>query len=516
MNDKKIEKLREERARLYEGGGVKRVEKQHAAGKLTARERLGLLFEPDTFQESHLFIRHRCTNFGMNGKEMPAEGAVTGFGIVEDRTVYVASQDFTVAGGSVGETHAAKIADVMKSALKTGDPFLFINDSGGARIQEGIDSLSGYGRIFYLNVLLSGVVPQISIIAGPCAGGAAYSPALTDFIIQVRGTGQMFITGPQVIREVTGEEVTAEQLGGVDTTSRISGVAHFVAENDEHAIDLARRLLSFLPSNNTEDPPYLPDLDEDEVASDESLNDIVPESTRDAYDMREIIVRLVDRGDFLEVHENFAPNLVVGLGRIMGRTVGMIANQPRVKAGALDIDSSSKGASFIRFCNAFNIPLVTLVDVPGFMPGVRQETGGIIRHGAKMLFAYAASTVPKITVVIRKAYGGSFLAMCSKDMGADRICAWPTAEIAVMGAEGAVNILYRKEIAAAEDSASERASRIEEYRTTFANPYVAASRGMIDDIIEPADTRMYITTSLEVLRSKRDMRPQKKHGLTPL
>ena len=516
MSEDKIKKLNEIRAKLYKGGGEKRVEKQHAAGKLTARERLALLYDPDTFQESYLFIQHQCTHFGMEGKEMPGEGAVTGFGAVDGRPVYAVSQDFTVAGGSVGMTHALKIQAVMDAALKTGDPFIFINDSGGARIQEGIDSLSGYGGIFYRNVLLSGVVPQISIIAGPCAGGAAYSPALTDFVIQVRGTGQMFITGPKVISEVTGEKVTAEELGGVETTSRLSGVAHFIAENDEDAIALTRRLLSFLPSNNTEDPPFLTELHEEEVAPDESLNAIIPANPREPYDMRDVILRVVDRADFLEVRANYAPNLIVGFARLEGRTVGILANQPMHKAGVLDINSSCKGSGFIRFCNTFNIPLITFVDVPGFMPGLQQEYGGIIRHGAKMLFSYAAATVPKMTVVVRKAYGGSFLAMCSKDMGADRICAWPSAEIAVMGAEGAVNILYRKEIEGAEDPKAERNRRVREYRETFSNPYVAASRGMIDDIIEPADTRVYLAASLEVLRAKRDLRPQKKHGLIPL
>ncbi len=516
MDENLIRALREKRAKLYLGGGQKRIEKQHAAGKLTARERLALFFEEDTFQESHLFIKHRCTNFDLAGKEMPGEGVVTGYGAVGDRPVYAVSQDFTVAGGSVGEAHAQKIVEVMDSALKTGDPFVFINDSGGARIQEAVDALSGYGKIFYRNVLLSGVVPQISVICGPCAGGAAYSPALTDFIIQVRGTSQMFITGPKVIKEVTGEEVTAEQLGGVDTHAQVSGVAHFIADSDEHAMQIARQLISFLPSNNTEDPPFYPEMHEEAVASDESLNAIVPESPREPYDMLQVIHRVVDGGEFLQVHEHYAKNLIVGFGRLEGRTIGVIANQPLVKAGVLDIDSSGKGASFIRFCNAFNIPLVTFVDVPGFMPGVQQEYGGIIRHGAKMLFAYASATVPKMTIVVRKAYGGAYLAMCSKDMGADRTCAWPTGEIAVMGAEGAVNVLYRKEISGAEDPKEERAKRIEEYREAFANPFNAASRGLIDDVIEPADTRLYLASALEVLRAKRELRPQKKHGLIPM
>ncbi|RMF60716.1 MAG: acyl-CoA carboxylase subunit beta [Calditrichaeota bacterium] len=516
MDREKIKQLLEKRIRLYQGGGEKRIAKHHASGKLTARERLALLFDEDTFQETHLFMKHRCTNFGMETKELPGEGVVTGHGFVDGRPVYVASQDFTVAGGSVGEATAKKIWAVMDDALKTGDPFIFINDSGGARIQEGVDALSGYGGIFYRNVELSGVVPQISIIAGPCAGGAAYSPALTDFIIQVRHKGQLYITGPQVIKEVTGEEVTPEQLGGVESHAHYSGVIHFIAENDEDAILLTKRLLSFLPSNNTEDPPFYPELHEEIVAADESLNDIVPEDPREAYDMHEIIWRVVDGGDFLEVQEHFAPNIIIGFGRLVGRTIGIVANQPAYRAGVLDIDSSDKASRFIRFCNAFNIPLVTFVDVPGFLPGVQQEYGGIIRHGAKMLFAYGAATVPKLTVIVRKAYGGAYLAMCSKDMGADRVCAWPSAEIAVMGAEGAVNVLYKKEIAEAEDPQEEKKRRIQEYCNAFANPYIAAGRGYLDDIIEPAETRAYLAAALEVLRSKRELRPQKKHGLIPL
>ena len=516
MADSKIDKLIKRREALMKGGGDKRIEKQHELGKLTARERLDLLFEEDTFREALLFMKHRCTHFGIQKKEFPGEGVVTGHGIVDSRPVYAASQDFTVAGGSVGEVTASKIAQAMDAALKTGDPFVMINDSGGARIQEGVDSLTGYGNIFYRNVLLSGVVPQISIIAGPCAGGAAYSPALTDFIIQVRHEGQLYITGPLVIKQVTGEEITAEKLGGVESHAYYSGVVHFIAEDDEDAINLTRRLLSFLPSNNTEDPPYLPELHDDEILPDESLNDIVPEDSSEPYDMHEIILRVVDQEDFLEVQEHFAPNILVGFGRLTGRTIGIIANQPMHKAGVLDIDSSDKASRFIRFCNAFNIPIVTFVDVPGFMPGVKQEYGGIIRHGAKMLFAYAAATVPKLTVVVRKAYGGAFLAMCDKSMGADTLCAWPSAEIAVMGADGAVNVLYRKEIDAAEDPDKERKKRLDEYKETFANPYFAASHGMVDEIIEPAETRAYLAAALEVLKAKRELRPQKKHGLIPL
>jgi len=515
MDKEKIEFLRREKQRLYLGGGEKRIEKQHAAGKLTARERLALLFDEDSFQESNLFIRHRCTHFGMEGKEMPGEGVVTGVGMIDERPVYAASQDFTVAGGSVGEANAQKIQQVMDNALKTGDPFVFINDSGGARIQEGVDALSGYGGIFYRNVKLSGVVPQISIIAGPCAGGAAYSPALTDFIIQVRHEGQLFITGPNVIKQVTGEVITAEELGGVDSHAYYSGVVHFVAENDQEAIHLTKRLLSFLPSNNLEDPPLYIDGD-NAIVDDDFLNTLIPEDPKKAYDMHDVIYRIVDGADFLEIQEHFAPNILVGFARLMGRTIGIVANQPKVKAGVLDIDSSDKASRFIRFCNAFNIPIVTFVDVPGFMPGLDQEFGGIIRHGAKMLFAYSAATVPKITVIIRKAYGGAFLAMCSKDMGADRLFAWPSAEIAVMGAEGAVNVLYRRELDASDTPDDLRTKLVTEYKEAFANPYIAAARGYIDDIIEPSETRAILARSLEILKSKRELRPQKKHGLIPM
>ncbi len=516
MSQSKIDQLRQRRGKLLKGGGETRIAKQHELGKLTARERLELLFEADTFQESHLFIKNRCTQFGMDGKDFPAEGVITGHGIIDNRPVYAASQDFTVGGGSVGEASAKKIQEIMDAALKTGDPFVFINDGGGARIQEGVDALSGYGGIFYRNVLLSGVVPQISIIAGPCAGGAAYSPALTDFIIQVRHEGQLYITGPLVIKQVTGEEITAEQLGGVESHAYYSGVVHFIAEDDEDAISIARRLLSFLPSNNSEDTPFLQEFYDDEILPDESLNGIVPDDPSQPYDMHEVINRIVDRGDFMEVMEHFAPNILIGFGRLTGYTVGIIANQPMYKAGVLDIDSSDKASRFIRFCNAFNIPLITLVDVPGFMPGVQQEYGGIIRHGAKMLFAYAAATVPKLTLVVRKAYGGAFLAMCAKSMGADALCAWPTAEIAVMGGEGAVNVLYRKEIAEAEDPVKERAARLQDYKDTFANPYFAASRGLVDEILEPSETRAYLASALEVLKAKRELRPQKKHGLIPM
>lgn len=509
----RVVELDKRRRTVALGGGAARIEKQHAAGKMSARERIDTLLDPESFQEQYAFAQHRCTQFGMDGKELPADGVVTGCGSIDGRLVHLASQDFTVAGGAAGEVHCDKIVEMMHSALKTGSPFIFINDSGGARIQEGIDSLAGYGRVFYHNTLLSGVVPQISLICGPCAGGATYSPALTDFIIQTR-QAQMFITGPTVIKQVTGQVVSAEELGGPEAHMRTSGVVHFVADDDVHAVEICKKLLSFLPSNNLEDPPMK--AAEPVVALDPALNSVLPENSRIGYDMHEIISRVVDEGDFLEVQSLYAENMIVGFGRVLGRTVGVIANQPLVKAGCLDIDASDKAAHFIRFCNAFNIPLVTLVDVPGFMPGVEQEYGGIIRHGAKLLFSYSAATVPKITIIVRKAYGGAYVAMCAKDLGADRCAAWPTAEIAVMGAEGAVEVMYRKEIEAADDKDGKRAELIERYRDTFATPFVAAGRRMIDNVIEPAETRRYIALALDSLRMKRDMRPAKKHGLIPL
>ena len=416
-------------------------------------------------------------------------------------------------GGSAGETHSIKVTEMLEASLETGTPFIFINDSGGARVQEGIDSLSGYGKVFYANVLLSGAVPQISIISGPCAGGAAYSPALTDFIIQTR-KAHMFITGPGVIKQVTGEEVTQDALGGADAHMNRSGVIDFVADDDEQAILIAKKLLSFFPQNNSEEPPIVdPD---DSIDPNEKLRDIIPTAGNKGYDIRDVILEIVDHRDFLEVQAGWAKNIVVGFARINGRSIGIIANQPSVMSGVLDIDSSDKGSKFIRFCNAFNIPVVNLVDVPGFLPGVAQEHGGIIRHGAKMLYAYSAATVPKITVVLRKAYGGAYLAMCSKDLGADKVFAWPTAEIAVMGAEGAANVVFRREIEAAEDQAARREELVEEYRETFSTPYMAASRGLVDDIIDPADTRREIALSLELLAGKRQVRPAKKHGLGPV
>ncbi len=509
----RVAELTERRKAMNLGGGEERIKKQHAAGKLTARERIDLTVDNGSFQELFGYAQHRCTHFGLEGKDLPADGVVTGCGTIDGRLVHLASQDFTVAGGAAGEIHCDKIVEMMNCSLKSGSPFVFINDSGGARIQEGIDSLAAYGRIFFANTLLSGVVPQISLICGPCAGGAAYSPALTDFIIQTR-YAQMFITGPSVIKQVTGETVTAEQLGGPEAHMHYSGVVHFVANDDKHAVQICKKLLSYLPSNNLEDPPVLPHSNE--LTSDSVLNDIIPDNPRAGFDMKKVIERLVDGGDWLEIQENYAPNMIIGLARIMGKTVGLVANQPIVKAGCLDIDASDKCSRFVRFCNAFNIPLVTLVDVPGFMPGVEQEYGGIIRHGAKMLFSYSAATVPKITIILRKAYGGAYLAMCGKDLGADRCAAWPSAEIAVMGAEGAVEVVFRKEIDAAPDKVGKRTELINQYRNTFSTPYVAAARRLVDDVIEPADTRRYIALALASLRNKRDIRPAKKHGLIPL
>ncbi len=511
--DSQLEELREKRERIEQGGGQERIKKQHAAGKLTARERIQELVDRHSFQEIGTFARHRATYFGMADKEVPADGVVTGCATVDGRTIHLASQDFTVLGGAAGEVHCAKIVDMMQLSLKTGSPFVFINDSGGARVQEGIDSLAGYASVFYNNVMLSGSVPQISIICGPCAGGASYSPAITDFIIQTRGA-QMFITGPQVIKQVTGEVVSAEQLGGPAAQMNRSGVVHLVAEDDEGALLLCRRLLSFLPSNNLEDPPRV--LFEGAVGADPELNHLVPTDSKIAYDIRGVLKRIVDHQDFFEIQPGFAANVVVGFARMQGRSVGIVASQPNVLAGVLDIDASDKVARFVRFCNAFNLPLLTFVDVPGFLPGVEQEYGGIIRHGAKVLFAYSAATVPKLTVVIRKAYGGAYIAMCCKDLGADRVVAWPTAEIAVMGAEGAAEIVFRREIDAAEDHHARRKELIEEYRNTFSNPFVAAGRRLVDDVIEPAETRRYLVQALEALHAKREFRPPKKHGLIPL
>lgn len=509
----RVEQLQERRQKVEAGGGADRLEKQRAQGKMTARDRVAALADPGSFQEIGAFAQHRATFFGMQGKELAADGVVTGAATVGGRLIHLASQDFTVVGGSAGEVHCQKIASIMHESLATGSPFVFLNDSGGARVQEGIDSLSGYGKVFYSNVELSGSVPQIAIICGPCAGGAAYSPALTDFVIQTR-QAQMFITGPDVIRQVTHEEVTPDALGGADAHMGRSGVTHFVANDDAHAIQICQKLLSFLPSNNLEDPPLLPS--DGCVEPNPALLEVLPEDGKQGYDVREVIAQVVDQGDFLEVQAGYAANIVIGFGRILGRTIGIVANQPSYLAGVLDINSSVKASRFVRFCNAFNIPLVTFVDVPGFLPGVQQEHQGIIRHGAKLLYAYSAATVPKLTVILRKAYGGAYLAMCAKDLGADRAFAWPTAEIAVMGAEGAAEIVFRREIQGAEDPQKKRQELIQTYRDTFSTPYVSASRQLVDDVINPADTRRVLAQSLEYLASKRLVRPAKKHGLVPL
>ena len=495
------------------GGGPDRLAKHKANGNLTARERLAALLDPGSFHERHALVKHRCTFFGMEKKDLPADGVITGSGTIDGRVVHAASQDFTVGGGAVGEVHGNKIVEAMNASLATGTPFIFINDSGGARIQEGIDSLAAYGRIFYANTLLSGVVPQLALICGPCAGGAAYSPAMTDFVIQTR-RAQMFITGPGVIKQVTHEDISAEALGGAEAHMHYAGNIHFIADDDAHAAAIARRLLSFLPANNTEDPPRLPYTAAPERL--DALNTLLPDDPRRTYDMHQVIKRLVDDEDFLEVQSGFAGSIIVGFGRITGRSVGIVASNPAVKAGALDIDSSDKAARFIRFCNAFNLPILTLVDTPGYFPGVQQEYGGIIRHGAKLLFSYSACTVPKITVVLRKAYGGAYVAMASKELGADAVAAWPTAEIAVMGAEGAAEVIFKAEIAAADDKAAKRRELIDLYRNTFSNPLVAAGRGMVDDVIEPAETRRFIAHALNVYATKRQSRPDKKHGLIPL
>lgn len=511
----KLKDLKERKKKIELGGGKRRVEKQHAKGKNTARERMDILFDEGTFVELDAFVKHRGQNFGLDKKEAPADGVVTGYGKVDGRLVYAYSQDFTVLGGSLGEMHAKKIVKVLDNAIKVGAPVVGINDSGGARIQEAVDALSGYGRIFYKNTLASGVIPQITAIIGPCAGGAVYSPALTDFIFMVDHTSKMFITGPQVIKSVTGEEVSAEELGGGKTHNTESGVAHFLEADEDACFDEIKRLLSFLPSNNLESAPKF-DMDDDLNRIDEKLNSLVPENPNKPYDVREVIETLADEGDFLEYQKDFAKNIVTGFIRIGGRSVGVVANQPKMFAGCLNIDASDKSSRFIRTCDSFNIPLLNLVDVPGFLPGVEQEFGGIIRHGAKMLYAYSEATVPKLTLILRKAYGGSYLAMCSKDLGADLVYAWPTAEIAVMGAKGAANIIFRKEIKNADDPAKKRQEKIDEYDKEFATPYKAAERGFVDDVIEPSTTRIRLIDAFDMLASKSEKRPDKKHGNIPL
>ncbi len=510
----KIEGLRERRRKIIVGGGEDKIKARHEKGLMTARERLGALFQPDTFQEVGMHIRHSGRHFGTEDKEIVADAVVAGTGYVNGQQVAAIAQDFTVSGGTVGKMHAIKIVEQMKFALKFGIPFVAFKDSGGARIHEGVNSLSGYGEVFYQNVLLSGVVPQIAVVCGPCAGGAAYSPALMDFVIMTRNA-HMFITGPEVIKAVTGRTCTMEEVGGAVMHASVSGNVHFVAEDDAHAIQIVQRLLSYLPPNNTEDPPHRIGAD---IVLDrnEAMNDLVPASPSEPMNVRTVIAQIVDGGELLEVHAGFAKNLIVGFARIEGLVIGLIANQPTETAGALDINASDKGARFIRFCNIFNIPLVTLVDVPGFFPGIDQERGGIIRHGAKMLFSYASCTSPKITVILRKAYGGSYMAMCSKEMGADFVYAWPNAEIAVMGAEGAVNILYRKELAEAPDRKAKAAELAADYRAQFASPYLSAEHGYLTDVIEPAETRGVLALALRKTLAKREQRPAKKHGNIPL
>jgi len=510
-----IKHLKELREQAKLGGGLKRIETQHAKGKLTARERLERLLDEGSFRELDMFVTHRATEFGMAGRKILGDGVVTGYGTINGRLVFVFAQDFTVFGGSLGEAHAAKICKIMDLAMKNGAPVIGLNDSGGARIQEGVMSLAGYADIFLRNTLASGVIPQISAIMGPCAGGAVYSPALTDFIIMVKGISHMFITGPEVIKAVTHEEVTFEELGGAVVHSSKSGVAHFAAEDEDDCFRIIRTLLSYIPQNNMEDPPFVP-TDDDPYRQDEELDSIVPDSPTKPYDIKEVIRRVVDNGEFFEVHEDFAQNIVVGFARLGGYSVGIVANQPRVLAGVLDIDASVKGARFVRFCDAFNIPLIVFEDVPGFLPGVAQEHGGIIRSGAKLLYAFCEATVPRITVITRKAYGGAYCVMNSKHIRGDIVMAWPSAEIAVMGPEGAVNIIFRKELAAAEDPDALREKLVQDYRAKFANPYVAASLGYIDEVIEPHRTRPRLIETLHMLQNKRDSNPPKKHGNIPL
>lgn len=511
----KIENLLKMGKEIELGGGVKAIEKQHARGKGTARERLNMFFDEGTFVELDKFVKHRCVNFGMEKKEMPGEGVTTGYGTVDGRLVYAFAQDFTVAGGSLGEMHAKKICKVMELSAKMGAPMIGLNDSGGARIHEAVDALSGYGEIFMLNTRTSGVIPQISVIMGPSAGGAVYSPAITDFIFMVKNTSQMFITGPEVIKTVTGEIVTAEKLGGAMAHNSVSGNAHFASDSEEECLAEVRTLLSYLPSNNLEEAPMFESGDDPERIE-ESLNTIVPDNSNAPYDMIDVIKTVADNGEFFEVQKHFAKNIVIGYIRLNGRSIGVIANQPKFMAGCLDINCSDKASRFIRFCDAFNIPILNFVDVPGYLPGVAQEHGGIIRHGAKLLYAYSEATVPKVTLVVRKAYGGSYLGMCSKDLGADQVIAWPTAEIAVMGAAGAANIIFRNEIKNAKNQDAKRAELIASYEERFATPYVAAERGHVDIVIEPSQTRPVLINSFEMLATKRESLPAKKHGNIPL
>lgn len=511
----KIEDLRLKKEALLQGGGQKRIDQQHAKGKLTARERLTLLFDQDSFVEIDTFVSHRSTNFDMAKTVAPGDGVVTGYGTVDDRLVFAFAQDFTVLGGSLGEYHAEKIVKVQEMALKMGAPIVGLNDSGGARIQEGVASLSGFGKIFYNNTISSGVIPQISVIMGPCAGGAVYSPAIMDFVYMVDKTSQMFITGPQVIKTVTGEDISSEKLGGAMTHNTISGVAHFIGKDDNETLAMVRDLLSYLPSNNMETAPvYASDDDPNRMIPE--FNEIIPDNPNKAYDIYEIIRRMADNETIYDVMPHYAKNIVTCYIRLDGQTIGVVASQPKVLAGCLDINASDKAARFVRRCDAFNIPLLTIVDVPGFLPGTDQEYGGIIRHGAKLLYAYCEATVPKVTMITRKAYGGAYIGMCNKELGADMVLAWPSAQIAVMGAEGAANIVFKKEIEETADPAAKRQEKIVEYEEKFSNPYRAAELGYVDDVIEPAAARQRAISAFDMLASKRESLPAKKHGNIPL
>lgn len=513
----RIEELLKRESQIRQMGGAERIAKQHEKGKLSARERIELLFDPGSFRELDMFVQHRCNNFGMTKIDIPADGVITGHGLINGRPVFAYAQDFTSRGGSLGEKHAEKIVKIMDLALKAGLPVVGMNDSGGARVEEGVDALYGYGSIFFRNSRASGVIPQISAIMGPCAGGAVYSPAMTDFVFMVKHSSYMFITGPEVIKTVTGEETNFEDLGGALAHNTKSGNAHFACESDEDAIEQIKKLLSYLPANNMEEPPFEEPTDDRHRLCPE-LNTIIPDNVKLSYDIKKVIEIIVDNGEFFEPHEFYATNLVIGFARLNGRVVGIVANQPMVLAGCLDIEASDKGARFIRFCDAFNIPLLTLVDVPGYLPGTQQEWGGIIRHGAKLLWCYSEATVPKLTVVTRKNYGGSYIAMSSRHLGADMVFAWPSAEIAVMGAQGAANIIssYRKEINAAENKAEKRQEKIAEYEQAFNNPYIAAQRGYIDAIIRPDETRIRLIDALEVMAGKSESLPPKKHGNIPV
>ncbi len=513
-NQTNLQNLREQKARSRLGGGPERIEAQHKKGRLTARERIDLLLDKGSFREMDAFVQHRTHDFNLDKQKFMSDAVVTGWGTIEGRLVYVFSQDFTVLGGSLGEVHSAKICKVMDMAMKNGAPVIGLNDSGGARIQEGVVSLGGYADIFLRNTLASGVIPQISAIMGPCAGGAVYSPALTDFIFMTRNTSYMFVTGPDVVKAVTHEEVSFEELGGASVHSEKSGVCHVAADSEADTLYLIRKLLTYLPQNNMEDPPFFPS--DDPLRMDEGLDAIIPDDPNKPYDMKEVIRMIVDGGQFFEIHEGYAPNIVVGFARLGGHSVGIVANQPAVLAGVLDIDASEKGARFVRFCDSFNIPIVTFEDVPGFLPGTNQEHHGIIRSGAKLLYAYCEATVPKLTVITRKSYSGAYCVMSSKHIRSDLNLAWPTAEIAVMGPDGAVNIIFRKELEKAEDPVKKKAELVAEYRQKFASPYVAAERGYIDDVIEPKETRPRLINALEMLSNKRDSNPAKKHGNIPL